>query len=109
MKTLKIDREKLNEVISEAVKDMINFDWSGWKIDILITKESEIFASAKNTNNVYPESFVLLSINPWEFEEGEFADENDAIYSEANTYFEWFESGEIGYLSELNDEFDVEF
>lgn len=111
MKSLKIDREKLNEVVTEAVKDMVNFDWSGWKIDILISDESEIWSSAKNTNNVYPNSNLLFSVEAWNFdeEESEYADENDAVYFTTNQYIEWFESGQIGYLNELQDKFEVDF
>ena len=101
-----IDNLELETVVKEAVSEMINFDWSGWKIDILLSPEGEVFKSAKNTSNIYPHSHVLFSIHPIEFEEGDL---NDFINENTSQYLQMFEAHEIGFLSELKDIYDVTF
>lgn len=111
MKTLKINRDKLNEKITEAVNDMCGFDWNGWGIDVIIDPESgEIFNSAKNSGNqVYASSKCMLTVEAWQFDKEEYADKSDHSYANVNWYMERFESGEVGYLDDLRDLFVIEF
>ena len=84
MKTLKINREKLEEVTKEAVREMLDFEWSGWKIDILIDEEGNITSSAKNTNNSYTYMEVLFSVSGWTTECSYMCEDKEAISQECN-------------------------
>lgn len=105
----KINTEKLNDIVTEASKEMINFSWSGWGIDILIDDDGQIWSSAKNSGNmVYQNSNILFTVEAFEFNEDDYADESDAIYENTNQLIEWFTSGEYGYLNNLHEKFNVE-
>lgn len=90
MKTLTINEENLERVVLEAVKEMINFEWSGWKIDVLVTEKGEIYCSSKNTNNYYQNDMVLLSIESVEYNKEEWANEDDCAYESALWYINNF-------------------
>ena len=109
MKTLKIDREKLEEVTKSAVREMLDFEWSGWKIDILIDEEGEITCSSKNTNNVYMYAHVLFSVSEWSTECSYMCEDNEAIDQECSEYIRYFEQKDLGYLTELEEKYNIEF
>ena len=90
MKTLRINEEKLKTVVLEAVKEMINFEWSGWKIDVLATEEGEIFCSSKNTNNYYRNATVLFSVESVVYNKEEWSSENDCAYESMLWYIDNF-------------------
>lgn len=108
MKTLKIDRERLEELTTKAVTDMINFSWSGWKIDILVDNDGKLWRSAKNTNNVYPESIVLFSIAPVEYVEDDYYTEDDCVANEVSEYMSEFEGNIAGNMTLFQEFYNVE-
>lgn len=90
MKTVSIKREDLEKATREAISEMINFPWSGWKIDILVDKNNEIYCSNKNTSNCYLNSVKLFSVESAKYGADEWACEEDFIYELTLWYIENF-------------------
>lgn len=100
MKTVSIKREDLEKATREAISEMTNFEWSGWKIDILISEDGKIYCSNKNTSNCYLNSRKLFSVGSAKYEADEWACEEDFI----NELTLWY----IENFKEVLNNFDIE-
>ena len=66
MKTLKIDRNELENVLNEQIHIAMNFPWTGWRIPIYCNDKGELSPGNWLSYNSYqPGSLEIYSIERW--------------------------------------------
>ena len=98
--TIEIDEESLRETLRDALKESLDFEWSGWRIPLYVDGETgEVTSGSWLSNNSWqPDTIELPRIaERWTLEEGQ---DFDYIVEEIIDHYiekDLFNNWEINY------------